>query len=52
VTPTLHVQLAESGVRKAYRTDFDAAQAATLYERLAAQIRALRADADAGPHRG
>jgi uncharacterized metal-binding protein len=41
VAPTLHVQLGESGVRKAYHADFDAAQAEGLYAGLDAQVRAL-----------
>jgi uncharacterized metal-binding protein len=41
VAPTLHVQLAESGVRKKYRADFDAAQADEIFTRLEAQLRAL-----------
>jgi len=40
ITPTLHVQLAESGVRKTYHADFDMADADRVYadlrDRLAA----------------
>ncbi|MCW7540732.1 putative zinc-binding protein [Aquabacterium sp. A7-Y] len=45
--PTLHVQLQESGVRKAYHADFDAAQADSLYADLERQARELSATAGA-----
>ncbi len=48
LAPTEHLQLAKDGVRKAYRTDFDPAQAEQLYERVAqriAELRELSADA-------
>lgn len=41
VTPTEHVLLAEQGVRKAYHTDFDLAQADEVYADLGARVRAL-----------
>lgn len=41
VAPTLHVQLAESGVRKTYHADFDAADADRVHADLRARIAAL-----------
>lgn len=41
LTPTEHVVLAESGVRKRYRTDFDQDEANRLYAGLAGRVRAL-----------
>lgn len=41
VTPTLHLQLGERGVRKAYHADFDPAQAAELSAELSDRIAAL-----------
>ncbi len=50
VAPTLHIQLAESGVRKKYHADFDAAEADEIFTRLEAQLRALTAQqAEASP---
>ncbi|WP_374563854.1 putative zinc-binding protein [Ideonella sp.] len=50
VAPTLHVQLAESGVRKKYHADFDLAQADEIFSRLEVQLRALTArQAEASP---
>lgn len=43
VAPTLHVQLAESGVRKKHHADFDTAEAGAIFTRLEAQLRALSA---------
>lgn len=43
VAPTLHLQLAESGVRKKYHADFDATEADEIFTRLEAQLRALSA---------
>ncbi|QPF74014.1 zinc-binding protein [Roseateles sp. DAIF2] len=42
IMPTRHVLLAESGVAKRYRTDFDAAQADHVYADLATQVKRLR----------
>jgi uncharacterized metal-binding protein len=39
VTPTRHVQLAESGVRKQYHADFDRGQAEAVFEELADSLR-------------
>ena len=43
VTPTRHVQLAESGVRKAYHVDFDQRQAQAVFEELAGSLRGVKA---------
>ena len=39
VTPTRHVQLAQSGVRKTYHADFDRGQADAVFEELAGSLR-------------
>jgi uncharacterized metal-binding protein len=44
--PSLHVQLAESGVRKTYHADFDAAEADALWPALAERVQALATSAD------
>ncbi|HEY8709527.1 MAG TPA: putative zinc-binding protein [Burkholderiaceae bacterium] len=41
VAPTEHIQLAEEGVRKRYRTDFDPEQADAVYETLCERVRGL-----------
>lgn len=41
VAPTDHIQLAEAGVRKHYRRDFDPAQANEVYEVLRERVRAM-----------
>ncbi|MFZ2299364.1 MAG: putative zinc-binding protein [Aquabacterium sp.] len=41
LSPTVHIQLAQRGVKKAYRTDFDAEQAHALLSELREQVRAL-----------
>jgi uncharacterized metal-binding protein len=43
LAPTLHLQLAELGVRKHYHADFDPAQAAELIDALAGRLAALPA---------
>jgi uncharacterized metal-binding protein len=48
VVPTLHVPLAEQGVRKAYHADFDPAQADALFDTLADTLRALQPAARPG----
>lgn len=45
LTPTLHLQLAEQGVRKTYRADFDAAQADEVFDALVHELGALQASA-------
>ena len=42
LAPTEHVQLAEDGVRKTYRQDFDRDLADRLYDRLAERVEQLR----------
>jgi uncharacterized metal-binding protein len=43
LAPTLHLQLAEQGVRKTYRADFDPLQADELFDALARKLGALPA---------
>lgn len=43
IAPTMHVQLATRGVRKAYRTDFDPNQAQELLDELKQQLQAIPA---------
>jgi uncharacterized metal-binding protein len=47
VTPTLHLQLGEHGVRKTYHADFDPAQADELAATLGARIATLRSSESA-----
>lgn len=49
IAPTVHIQLAELGVKKAYRTDFDEEQAQALLPSLREQIQAMNA-LHAKPH--
>ncbi|MCS0630428.1 putative zinc-binding protein [Telluria mixta] len=44
VTPDLHVQLAEHGVRKRYHMQFDAAEAATVAREVADDVALLAAE--------
>ena len=48
VEPTMHVQLNEAGVRKAYHADFDPAEAERLYGALLTQVQTLVASEPAG----
>ncbi|TXI95143.1 MAG: hypothetical protein E6Q30_02630 [Aquabacterium sp.] len=43
LSPTVHIQLAQRGVKKVYRTDFDEDQARELLPELRQQVQALNA---------
>ena len=44
VTPDMHVQLADHGVRKRYHAEFDPLEAAALAEEVAGEVETLAAD--------
>ena len=46
VAPPEHIQLADEGARKRYRTDFDPAQADAVYATLCVRARALETAPD------
>lgn len=48
LAPTLHVELWQRGVRKAYQTDFAAEQADALFDQLSRELAALSSQEEAG----